>query len=355
MSLIKKSFQMSYLLAVLFILSILSACSNSTPAAIPEPTLVSEPTQEIPSATQTPASTATLQPKAVLVGFAETASRQSSEVQESIQKLATDSGMLLEQYPDLSAVQVDGGVQILVVSSSIQGIGDFASQHPSIKFLVIGDTDLQPGPNIYLVNPQGDKADQRGFIAGYLASVITQDWRVGAITQSGSEAGEAVRTGFSNGVVFYCGLCRPVYPPFYTYPVFSDLPANSSQEGQQAAADLLINSAVETVYVEGSIGDTWLLDYLAQAGLKIIGDQAPSSAAQGQWAASLQVNLGEALALAWESILAGETGAIISAPLMAVDTNEQILTSGRLRLVEQTLEALNNGLIDTGYRSGLDG
>jgi hypothetical protein len=317
--------------------------------------MVSEPTQEIPPATQAPAPTATLQPKAALVGFAENASMQSSEVQESIQQLATNSGMILEQYPDLSAVQADRGVQILVVSSSIQGIGDFASRYPSIKLLVIGSTDLQPGPNMYLVNLQGEKADQRGFIAGYLASVITQDWRVGAITQSGSEAGEAVRTGFSNGVVFYCGLCRPVYPPFYAYPVFSDLPANSSQEAQQAAADLLINSAVETVYVEGSVGDSWLLDYLAQADLKIIGDQAPSPAAQGQWAASLQVKLGEDLALAWERILAGETGAIISAPLMAANTNDQLLTSGRLRLVEQILEALNNGLIDTGYRSGSDG
>lgn len=342
---------LKFTLVALFVLSIVSACSMATPARTPEATIALEQTQA-PMATQTALPTATPQPKTALVGFGDGVSPNSSVIQEVVQELAAQSGMQVEQFPDLAAAQGLAGMQVLVVSASSEGIDGFAGEYPSTQILVVGETDLQPGANLSLLHSQGDQTDQKGFIAGYMASVITQDWRVGLIVQADSPASEALRTGFNNGIVFYCGLCRPNYPPFYTYPVVSELPANSSQETQQAAADVLIASAVETVYVEGAVAEQSLLDYLAEAGIHIIADQPPSPAAQGQWVATIQADFSETLRSAWERIMAGESGFKLTAPLTVQYSNEEWLGVGRLRLVEEIIDNLYNGFIGTGVEIG---
>ncbi len=343
------------IIATMLIIALLGACSVKAPTTSPEATIGPEPSQEIPQPTETLLPTATVQPKVALVGFDTNNSFPLETVQELIQKLTVENGMLVEPYLNLDASESVSSAQILVVSSQVQGIGDFAAHHPAMKILVVGKTDLQPSGNLFLVGSQGDLWDERGFIAGYLASVITQDWRAGLITQMDSEAGEAVKVGFTNGFVFYCGLCRQVYPPFYIYPIQSELPLDSTQEMQQAAADLLINSAVETVYVQGTIATNWLYEYLAQEGIRIIADQPPIPGAEGQWAASLQLDLEEALQTAWGRMMAGEGGTVVPAALTVVSTNEQLFSSARLRLVAETLEEIHQGLIDTGYKLDSDG
>jgi hypothetical protein len=346
-SLVKRIHYLQYLLIGLLLIT--SACSTPTiPAVTPETPVASQQTLE-PAVTETAMPTPTAQPKAALVGFGDDADPSSGMVQELVQELASQSGLQVEEYPDLVNLSATTGFQILIVSSSVTGIDSFAASNPSIPALVLGETDLQPGNNLNVIDLQGERADERGFIAGYLASVITQDWRVGVITQSNSVAGEAVRIGFNQGVVYYCGLCRPVYPPYYTYPVVGELAVDSSPESQQAVADLLIASAVKTVYVDGAVATESLLDYLAQAGIQIIGDQAPGAAIQAQWVATIQADLAQAFRQAWERIMAGESGFAISAPLTIQYANEQLFSAGRLRLVEYTLEELNHGFIGTGY------
>ncbi|HSQ27224.1 MAG TPA: hypothetical protein VLM80_08860 [Anaerolineales bacterium] len=334
-------------LLVLGILVLGSACSTSEPTATPEAAVTAAQTQA-PIATETASPTATVQPKVVLIGFEEGLFPSYQMVQEIVQDLAAQNGMLVEQYADLQDTDRLAAAQMLVVSAAVSGIENFVAGFSAVPVLVVGETDLQPNANLSLVNSQGERADEKGFIAGYLASVITQDWRVGVIVQSDSETDEALRLGFNNGVIFYCGLCRPIYPPYYTYPVYSELPLNSSQEAQQAAADVLIASAVKTAYVEGSIADDWLLEYLAQAGVQLIGDEPPSPAIQEQWVATIQIELASAVQAAWERMMAGERAFQVNAPLSIANPNEELLSPGRLKLVERILVELNNGFIGTG-------
>ncbi len=351
MKLLRLSNQMSFILAILLILGIASACSAATPTIAPEETVMTDEPQE-PEVTETAVPTATPHPKVALVGFNQETSETSLMVQETVQELAVQNGLSVEQFSDLTMVQSLDGVQLMVIEASIPGIDSFAADKPSINVLVVGQTDLQPGGRLSLVESQGSQADHKGFIAGYLASVMTQDWRVGVITQAGSVEGEMVRAAFNNGVVFYCGLCRPVYPPFYTYPITSELAEGSSLDDQMAGSDVLIASAVKTVYVQGSVADDGLLDYLAQAGIQIIGDQPPPSHLQGQWVATIQSNFKEALLSAWQRIMAGESGFEIMAPISVQSANPDLLSSGRLRLVEQLVDELNKGLIGTGIDVG---
>lgn len=347
MNSVKKTNRIIVVLAGLMMLSFASACSASTATIPPGATVIAEQTQQ-PIATETTIPTATPQPRVALVGFSGSSSDSSVVVQETLQELAAQNGLLVEQFSDLAMMNSFDGVQLIVVASSVPGIDSFAAGHPSLKILVIGQTELQPGGNLSLVISQSSQADQKGFVAGYLASVITQDWRVGVITLAGSAEAEAVRTAFNHGVVFYCGLCRPVYPPFFTYPVYSELAEGSTLEAQQAAADVLIANAVETVYVEGGAASDGLLEYLAQSGVQLIGDQPPSPAVQGQWVASIQSNIADSLRAAWERIMSGESGFLVSAPLSIQAYNEELLSSGRLRLVEQLLDDFNKGYIGTG-------
>jgi hypothetical protein len=153
--------------------------------------------------------------------------------------------------------------------------------------------------------------------------------------------------GFVNGVIFYCGLCRPAYPPFFQYPVYAEIPGGASQGELQAAADNLIANAVETVYVFPGAGNEVLLDYLAQAGITIIGGTAPPEGVQSQWAATVQVDVVDALKLYWPDLIEGEGGVNVGAPLSITNRNEDLFSPGRQRLVEQMQADLMAGYVDT--------
>lgn len=334
-----------------------SACSSSTPEIPADATVdIQTPMEPEAAATETASPTATPQPKIYLVGLdgAETPDTLRGAF-ELFQQLAAQNGLVVEQSSDLTSVGQLDGVQVVVVSSTIPGIDSFASEHSSLQVLSIGKSDLQPGANLSLVNPEGDQADYKGFIAGYLASVITQDWRVGVITEAESVSGSVIGNSYSHGVVFFCGLCRPVYPPFYVYPIISEVPINASQEAHQAAADLLITSGVRTVYVQGSIAEDHLLTYLADEGMQFILDRMPLPEFQDAWVATLDIDLTQAIQTAWQRLMQGEHGFSVSAPLRIQASNDAILSPGRLQLVEKILDDLNQGYIDTGVGNETDG
>jgi hypothetical protein len=190
--------------------------------------------------------------------------------------------------------------------------------------------------------------DSQGFIAGYLAAVITPDWRVGVISRADTSAGKAAQGGFINGTVFYCGLCRPAYPPFFQYPVFASVTAGASPEEQQAAADLLISNAVQTVYIAPESADQSTLEYLAEAGVSMIGSHSPPAQLQDNWVATLQVDWIAAVKEAWEPVLNGEAGFVLEAPIQLNDRNEALFSPGRQGYVERMMADLLAGYIDTG-------
>lgn len=340
-----------FLIAVL--LATLAGCSQpqqTQPAAQSEPALVSpaaEPS-ETPLPTATTAPTPTPQLRVLGVGLQESQEGYLLGVQELVQQLAQERGWAYEAVPDLASLSDTAGVQVVVALSSDPGLAGFAAAHPELKFLVLGEPVIELADNIALVNLQSGSADQAGFLAGYISAVITQDWRVGVISQAETVVGKAARQGFVNGVVFYCGLCRPIYPPFYQYPVFTEIPAGAAPEAQQQAVDTMIGNGVKTVYVAPEVAEDPLLESLAQAGILLISGRAPSPTVSGMWVATIQADSSASIIDAWNRILAGEAGFKLNAALTLSDTNPQTLSSGRQRLVEEVLQELLGGLIDTG-------
>ena len=261
-------------------------------------------------------------------------------LQEKLPELAAQDGMQFEIRSALTAAEIGPNLRIVVAVAPDSGISQLAAGAPGTQFLALGIPGIQPASNLSVVGSADGQPDQMGFIAGYLAAVITEDWRGGMISND-DPAGQLAAQGFRNGLVFFCGLCRPAYPPFYEYPILASPPG-------QAAADSLISQGVQTVYLAPGAGDPALLEYLAQANLNLIGSAPPAENLKDRWVATIQTNLLAGLEQLWPDLVNGKGGGNLPTPIVITDRNEALFSTGRQRLVDDTLAELQAGYIGTG-------
>lgn len=269
-------------------------------------------------------------------------------LQQALSELATQDGLRFETRETLTDIDLGSEVRILVVMPPDPGVVNLAAANPEVQVLAMGVPGVQAAQNLSVIGTEGERADQQGFLAGYLAALVSPDWRVGVVSRADTVEGKAARNGFVNGVIFYCGLCRPAYPPFLQYPITVDLPGGAGETEQQAAADAMTRSAVKTVYVYPGAGDLTLLNLLAQAGINLIGGAEPPAEFQSKWVASIFVDPIGALQEIWPRLLAGEEGISVGVPLVVGDRNEALFSVGRQRLVDELLQNLLAGFIDPG-------
>jgi hypothetical protein len=298
--------------------------------------------------TETPAPTATPRPRALLFAPAGADAQQVVALTELLGELAAQAGLDFESLPALAPAELDPGLRVVVALAPDPGVAGLAAAAPQTTFLAVGISGLAPAGNLLSIDPAGARADQQGFLAGYLAAVVTPDWRVGVISVVDNPSGQAHRQGFLNGVQFYCGLCRPAYPPFVQYPLAGDLTSSASEAEQIAAADALIAQGVTTIYLAPGAGSTALLEYLAGQGIHLIGSAPPPAGLAEHWIATLSADWLEAVRQAWEQALGGQLAAAPELPLAIEDVNESLLSVGRQRVVEQIRDELAAGWIDTG-------
>jgi len=301
-----------------------------------------------PSLTPTAANATAAPNKAILLALPDADPGEVAILEPLLSELAAEAGLAIEPLHELLGAALGADVRLAVVPPPDPGIMNLASANPAVQFLAVGMEGLQAGGNVSVISGNGARPDQQGFVAGYLAAVITPDWRVGVLSRSDTPEGKAARNGFNNGTIFYCGLCRPAYPPFVQYPVFAEVSAASSPEERQAAADSLVSNAVKTVYLAPSAGDAALAEYLAGKGVQVIGGTQPPPAAAPQWVASLRADPLQAVRTAWTRLLNGEQGFRLETPLAMTDRNESLFSAGRQRLVDNLLADLLAGFIETG-------
>lgn len=253
--------------------------------------------------------------------------------------------MLVEQRENLTAGDITSEVRLVVVLGADPGLGAIASAVPQTQFIAVNIAGAAPAANLSVVSSSA-VPDQQGFVAGYLAAVITEDWRVGVISTN-DQSGILARQGFIAGARYFCGLCLPAFPPFYGYPLFAEIPLAASPEDARAAADQLLTSGVETFFVFPGAGDAALLEYLAQAGALIIGGARPPDSVQAKWVASVRTDLVSAFQRQLEAVLQGTVGTLENASLALFDVNPALLSPGRQALVDALIARLQTGTIDT--------
>ncbi len=340
-------------LASILIAWLIAGCAPppSPPPAPPtaepsSPTATSAPAPASPS----PNPTASFAPPlGVFLSPPDAAPGLAAELQPLVSTWAEESGLRFQIRETLSendfAVE---DIRWVVALSPVSNLAGLASSAPKTRFLAVGIPNLEAAANLSVILPGTGYSDQQGFMAGYIAAMITPDWRVGVISLAEDAAGAAAREGFITGAIYFCGLCRQESPPYFDYPLFVELNSEASSSQWQSAANILLTKGVETIYIVPGAGDEELLQYLAQADVKLIGggDEVTGAIAD-QWVVSLRFDLTQAVQEHWPDFVAGMDGVSIQVPLTLADPNPDLLSQGRQRLAEKILEEVLAGYIET--------
>jgi hypothetical protein len=330
---------------------LLGACTS--PGLTPGITLTDEGRVAL-----TPELTATLSPtytpsppRVILLASKDVDTELVLSIEGVIHELASERGYVVETRTTLSSEEIDASVRLVVGFPPDQDLEILAESTEAVQFLSVGIPGLSPKDNLSLIGPMGFRPDQVGFMAGYISALITQDWRVGVIGRSDTTTGLAGINGFVNGARYYCGTCRPVFPPYVQYPIQVSLSEFEIENAWQAAVETLKEAAVHTVYISPEIVEPQMIATLVESGMIVLGGRKPSNELLTNWVATIRENPAEAIRELWEDLPGGQGGAIIPVPITISDINPELFSSGRQRLAEAILEELLEGFIDTGVNA----
>ena len=274
----------------------------------------------------------------------------ADQLQNVLNNLASQSGYLFETRSSLAVGDLNPNLSIVVAMPPDPGLADLVASAQATQFLGINISGLEPSTNLSIIGSQEASPALRGFLAGYLSAAVTYEWRVGVIGVSDTSEGVAAQQGFINGVIYFCGLCKQLYPPFNIYPLYVNLPSSSSPSEWQAAADLLVSKAVKTIYVVPGAGDEALLIHLADAGINIIGNNPPPNSIKDHWIATLDMSYIPAIENIWADLLNSKGGIQINTTFLLNHINDTLFSTGRQKMVMEFVGELMSGMIDTGVK-----
>ena len=333
--------------AAIILLIFLTGCAlsgNNTPT---EPATTGLPPTEAATnvATATPGN-----PLAILIIPVDMPQEQSNLYQTTLNDLAQTSGMRFQVRNSLSSaeIELETNLKVVVALPPDPGLTELASAAPQVQFLGVTIPGLTASANLSLVGAEGAPIKNQAFMAGYITSLLSPDYRVGIITQKDTPEGILAYDAFLNGMVFSCGLCNPKFPPWYDYPVHSEIPTDTPEGQYRFFADPLKNYNVDFAYVFPGVATDDLLDTMSQYGLNIISQSRPNERLTANWVVSLQPNVIPAIQSIWPDLVAGQGGQDLPLPLFLADVNPDLLSEGKQMDVQEILDRLQRGEISTG-------
>ncbi len=284
---------------------------------------------------------------AYLVSGGEVPERMASRVEDLISTLSAAAGNEFIVMAEISDSELEQNPAVVFFLPPDPGLNDLAARYPGVQFVAIGIHGLSDADNLTRIGPDGLGADQVGFIAGVLSAVVTPDWRVGAVSVLNSGEEHASNLAFQNGVKFYCGLCRQAYPPFHSYPLGVEA-SSSESSAVQDAINSLANLDVDTVFLSPELSAAVSAEMLEAPGLSFIGGESPGDALGEKWIATVRAAPELAIAEIWNQVWLGDGGGAVSMPVIIEDINPERLTLGREVWMQEILQDLIDGYIETG-------
>jgi len=275
--------------------------------------------------------------------------------QKTVYDLTQQAGMHFQVRNALAPKDLPPGVKVVIALPPDPGIAALAGAAPQAQFLAVDIPEIKAGGNISVL-AANNSVDIPAFLAGYTAAMITDDFQIGMILPKDNPDAQKAFAAFKNGMIFYCGLCRPFYYQnfcitnglTYCYPQAVEIPSSEDPSRYAGYANALINNySVNTIYVYPDVAVKSLMDYLATTGVDLIGLSTPNPA-PGGWVMTIRADEVKAIQNAWPDLVAGKGGETVPAPLGIWDVNPANLSPGRQRLAQQTLDELTAGQIATG-------
>ena len=318
---------------------ILSACgAGEAPVVTPSPVPTDTPVP-LPMLTATPTI-----PLAILVLPADMDVETSNLYQKTVYDLAQASGMRFQVRNALTTADLEPGLKIVIALLTDPGISALAPAAPGVQFLAINIPNVAPGGNVSVLGGNS-QPEISGFLAGYTAAMVTEDFRIGMLMPKGDNDAIRMFNAYANGMKFYCGVCRPFYYLPWTFPQFLEIPAEEDKNNYDAYADILIlQYKSRTLFIHPDIYTQDLVDYIGTTGVSMIGTITPEQRPAG-WIMTIQPDTIRAIQAAWNQLISGQGGITVQSPLGLSDIDPGLLSPGKQRLVQKTLDDLQAGLI----------
>ena len=332
---------------IIILVALLMGCGSAEePSAIPTLAPSSTPASE-PTLTPTPEI-----PLALLVLPADMDQEVSDTYQALVYTLAQSAGMRFQVRNTLTAADLEPSLRVVIALPPDPGLMDLAPAAPQTQFLSVNIPDMVAGGNLSVL-ANTDRPDIAAFISGYIAAMITEDYRAGLMIPKDNALGQTTLAAFRKGIEYYCGTCSPyILPPWCTFlpcfPQFVEIPAEEDPAAYNAYADFLIlQRQIETMYIAPQFATPELLTYLSSSGILVISDLSPQQIL-GNWVATIQPDVIHAIEFAWPNLVAGTGGMSIVSPLILVDISSEHLPPGKEQQAQDVLAQLQAGYILTG-------
>jgi hypothetical protein len=321
-----------------------AACSPSEPAetSVPEETPVATET-EIPTVI---ASTPTLsrgESVVILLTTADSDRYALTQIENNLNALVEEAGLKSETQ-EMSSFQMMSNVSLVIGIGDGIDINNLAIEYPEVSFVAVDNQTAQPSSNLSVIGDPIVDQQRRAFMAGYLAGLISDDYKVGALVPSDSSASEMVIDSFVTGVQFYCGLCKPHYPPYQTFPQWQTISTEDLQGTYQIVLSDFVTNGIEVLYVHGDLVSESLLTEIDTLGIKVVSDAGPETS-RNNYAGSILSDPGPALIKLWSDLLTKQAGVRLPASIALVERNSEVVSEGRYLLFEEMVMDLQEGLI----------
>lgn len=334
------------MLGVLSALLLSSACTfGGSPLVQPEstvsvPVIAATPTLAI---RETPTS---LPAMAILVAPADDPT--GAELDPVLSGLSAEGGLRFEHLQEIPS-DLDGErINVAVIVGQMDDLTALTQSWPRVQFIAVGVTGLSSSANLTVVEPLTERTDDVGFLGGYMAALVSEDWRVASLSQPESTTGATTRIAFANGAEFLCGLCRPVFPPYPGFPLDYPTPTQGDPQAPQTTLAQIEQDRVEVIFLQPGLSDPDIVNGLTGMGVQLIGVGSPDPGQSAAWIATIDGDPAEAVRSVWSSALGGESGGTVRLPLRVSVYDPTKLTPGRLLQLQTMMDDLDRGYIDTG-------
>lgn len=332
----KPSFTRKFLTAALLSLVFLAACSGQgspTPDATASALTNTPPT---PTAEPSP----TPQPPAVWRIAPETA--DADLVSQVDQVLAAQTGIVVSTFAQFTAPDSSTNLKTVIFVDSAEDVAGIAAGQPDVQFIAIGADLPAAGANLSVID---DQLAQRSFLLGYIATLVAPDFRSGALFMENDPDLALLEDTFLNGGRYLCGRCVPVYTPLVTFPETTTMPAGSDSAALQAAFDTFNQNRYQVLFVPAAAQQPDFLAYLANQNVVMLGLNTPPSDYLPYWVVTIQADIATPLATLLPQALSGQGGQSAQASLALQDVNDAYLTSGKLLMVNETIQNIEGGWV----------
>lgn len=330
-----------FIILIVVLVVALSACGGGEPSGTSTPIPTDTPIVP-PTLTPTPPI-----PLAILVLPPDLDPDTSNLYQKTVYDLAQASGLRFQLRNALTTADLEPGLQVVIALPPDPGIAALAAAAPQVQFLAINIPEVAAGGNISVLG-NNSQTDIAAFLAGYTASLITDDYRIGMLLPKDNPDALRALNAYATGMRFNCGTCRPLFFYNWTYPQYLEISAEEDPANYDAYADILmLQYKVGTIYLHPEIATPDLMTYIGTTGVYMIGTVTPEQRPAG-WVMTIQPDIIKAIQNAWPNLVSGQGGVTVQSPLGLADVDPSLLSPGKQRLVEQTLSDLQAGLISTG-------